>query len=737
MTAMEFPHPKDKLILLKRLPVFSGCTERQLLLIAERTRLVEYKKGEIVYCEGAEANAFYIVVSGRLRIVTGKESGRKTISVLHNGDSFGEISLLTGERHSASVEGLNDTLVLELAKKDFEDVINKIPTLVLHLSRLLSRRLRVKESLGEYTEATIVSVYSPADRVGKTFFAIALTATLKRDTPHEAILVDTSIDHPEQQRYAAGLKPSAKRLAGIPGLLPEKDLNRRLYDHPLGFGVLRVGDLLEASGGERAIAPLFSLLTKRFRYIVIDLPTKVDDQVIKALSQSDLIYLVTDQHRDNVTRTKVFLRRMEDLWETGDQRLKVIVNRMVGIGWPVSVSEIAEELGRPVSFVLPEASAGNRPITPDALSALLETQDSAYAIAVRRISRELSGSVVGLALGSGAALGLAHIGVIKVLEREKIPIDIIAGSSIGALIGGLWASGVSAADLEKMALRFKSPWHIFRLFILDIRLPGFVVVLGLIVAALSGLWMHSWWAFVMGFLGCLPFGMVLGALSGGPIQGAELMRMLERDFAGRAFEDTRIPLKIVAAKPMTRDEIVFESGSIAEAVRASVSIPGIFKPVRRQGRICLDGGVVNPVPVSVLKDAGANRIIAVNVFPSSAELLVSRHAHQKRRDQREAELATRSFPIRFFSWIKQEVTRSVSPLIFDVIMRSMQSMEHQIAAISCEQADLTLQAAVPDSHWLEFYRPEKFIKRGEEAALERLVELKRLTGSQDQTVDKP
>src|SRR3989338_7766135 len=148
----ESPRPQDKVLILRRMPVFASCSEEQLHFIAERTRLVEYKKGESVYQEGEPADAFYMVSSGRLRVFSKEGEREKTLVVLHNGDSFGEISLLTGETHSATVQAINDTLVLQLEKKDFDDVINRIPSLVLYLSRLLSKRLRTKEHAEQFVE---------------------------------------------------------------------------------------------------------------------------------------------------------------------------------------------------------------------------------------------------------------------------------------------------------------------------------------------------------------------------------------------------------------------------------------------------------------------------------------------------------------------------------------------------------------------------------------------------------
>jgi hypothetical protein len=103
----------------------------------------------------------------------------------------------------------------------------------------------------------------------------------------------------------------------------------------------------------------------------------------------------------------------------------------------------------------------------------------------------------------------------------------------------------------------------------------------------------------------------------------------------------------------------------------------------------------------------------------------------RRRVEWDAQLAARSLPLRLMARLRQEVERCFSPLVFDVIMRSMQSMEHQIAEVSCRDADLIMRPTLASSHWLEFMHPEKFIRRGEEEALRHLPKLRQLVGMPD------
>jgi len=732
MTTFEFPRPQDKVLILKRIPVFASCSEEQLLFIGERTRLVEYKKGESVYRQGDPADAFYIISSGRLRVFSTVGDQEKTLVIFHNGDSFGEISLLTGETHSATVEAMNDALVLQLEKRDFDDVINRIPSLVLYLSRLLSKRLRTQQHAGEFAEATIVALHSAAKGVGRTSFAVALAASLKRETGKDTVIVDFSRSEGSQEWLYGAAHPTQTIRHSVALFDSDESYDAALSVHPLGFSVLSASELLVEADAEHIIAPLLSSLTKRFAYILIDLPVEISRPTLKALTQADLIYVMTDANKERVLRTKALIHQVEASVGTLEHRLKVILNMVEPSEESMRLSDITQQLGLPVTFTLPYASStSSGPLSVEELAHLLEARTSPYVLTVRRIARELGGLLVGLALGSGAALGLAHVGILKVIERERIPIDMIAGTSIGAMIAGLWATGHSADELEQMALRFKNPWGIF----LDLGIPIFSVIIGFLAGVCVG-WLAGFWAgFFFGFMVTIALGLILGPLAGGPIQGAQLMTRLQQDFAGKTFEDTWLPLKVIAANPMAREEVVFESGSIAEAVRASVSIPGIFKPVTYKGKVCLDGGVINPIPVSVLKRAGANRVIAVNVFPTTPELALYLQDAQRRRTERDAQLASRSLPIRLLLRVRQELMRSISPLVFDVIMRSMQAMEYQIAEIACRDADLTLRPTLPGSHWLEFFNPEKFILRGEEIALQHLPELRRLAGVREPNVD--
>lgn len=176
---------------------------------------------------------------------------------------------------------------------------------------------------------------------------------------------------------------------------------------------------------------------------------------------------------------------------------------------------------------------------------------------------------VGLALGAGAARGLAHIGVLEVLEENGIPIDIVAGTSMGSVVGCLYANGASGKMIHGLAAQICTmEYH--KLF--DITLPR------------TGL-----------------------------IRGQRVDMIIRTLTGDRLIEQMKLPFAAVAACLEDGTAKVFKSGKAFEAVRASISIPGVFEPVTLDGRTFVDGGVMDRVPVDVAREMGADFVIAVDV----------------------------------------------------------------------------------------------------------------------------
>ncbi|QEZ47102.1 patatin-like phospholipase family protein [Cupriavidus oxalaticus] len=177
---------------------------------------------------------------------------------------------------------------------------------------------------------------------------------------------------------------------------------------------------------------------------------------------------------------------------------------------------------------------------------------------------------IGLALGGGAARGFAHIGVIKALEAQGIHADLVTGTSAGAVVAALYASGLDGFRLNKLALTMDE-------------------------ASIAD------WA--------LPF----GTRFGGWLKGEALQNYVNRQVQNRPIEAMKLPLGIVATDLKTGEKILFRRGNTGQAVRASSSVPGVFQPVSIQGHDYVDGGLVEPVPVDSARAMGADFVIAVNI----------------------------------------------------------------------------------------------------------------------------
>jgi predicted acylesterase/phospholipase RssA/CRP-like cAMP-binding protein len=281
--------------------------------------------------------------------------------------------------------------------------------------------------------------------------------------------------------------------------------------------------------------------------------------------------------------------------------------------------------------------------------------------AIDRIARRIAQRVVGLALSSGGARGIAHIGVLRVLKEEGIPIDLMAGTSAGSLFGALYAAGLSLDEITDFALGMKDKVALSSL-LWDFHLPP-----------RSGL-----------------------------IRGRRTLDYIDKTLGYKTFSDLKIPLYIVAADIMSGEEVIFASGSVAEAVRASISVIGIFSPAFVQGRYLIDGGAVNPVPTSVLAQNGADIIIASSVISSLEE--------QARR--------------------QREKKKGSPPNFLGVVMNMMGIMEREIIKTRMIPVDVVINPRVEIYNSMEYDKAKEFIRLGEEAAQEEIDRIKELISPQ-------
>jgi len=252
---------------------------------------------------------------------------------------------------------------------------------------------------------------------------------------------------------------------------------------------------------------------------------------------------------------------------------------------------------------------------------------------------------IGLALGSGGSRGLAHIGVIKALEENNIPIDFIAGSSIGAMVGGFYAAGLDIKKMEEIAL--DTNWRRIVSLLADPRLKQ------------------------------------------GLIGGEKIKAFIESYINGKKIEDCKIPCAIVATDLKTGEIAVLDKGAMTPAIRASISIPLIFKPEKISGRILADGGLSAPIPVDVVRNMGADLVIAVNL---------DGYYHDG-------------------EW---------KPGWYDIANDSLNILRHHLALLNVDKADIVINVDVGKNYWYQFANGRDKILAGEKAAKEMLPRLQEI-----------
>lgn len=297
-----------------------------------------------------------------------------------------------------------------------------------------------------------------------------------------------------------------------------------------------------------------------------------------------------------------------------------------------------------------------------------------------------------LVLGSGGARGLAHVGVIKAIEERNIHVDIVTGTSIGAFIGGLYASGMNSSSMEKIIN------EVDKVMMAKILIPKF--------------------------------------FSPGFIDNKRIIDFIHELAGDIKIEDMRIPFAAVATDLITGEEVVFTKGFLKDAIMASMAIPTVLQPVYSNNRYLIDGGLCNPLPISVALEMKAQCVIAVNVSPNPKRFTQK----IKSKKAEEVNLLLKKLPA-FFSYFradnKTELPLSIaddtvakdseelaySPSLLNIFLQSISISTYNLMTQHLRHAkpDILISPKLENFDMMDFYKGNEIVKSGYEAAKKSLL----------------
>ena len=640
----------DGLYFLKRNPLFSPLGEPVLSELVSRLKTVPLEKGAMLLREGDAGEGLYLIKMGRVRLISHSEKGEdKTLAFLGRGDAVGELALLTGEPHSFSVTADTKCEVLILSKADFDAILEAHPLLGIHLSRALSKRLAVSfhPPQDKPKAPQMIALVPGVSHEAMLLSTINLAISLVEQTRRKILLLDFSQRCGDIAR-ALGLHPSLM----ADNALREEDvldwdlLRQMTTTHPSGLELISIHPRQLKENLLGAVPSLLGLLKDRYDFILILLPAEKDVLCQVALREADKVLLILwDQALDLGEAAKLSLQE----------------NRQ-GTNTPVTVVLLqhpSSANATPADFRIPWTEMFHQPFRETGSPYLSSAQAAPAIAALDRLARALGKLRVGLAMGSGAAYGYALVGLLKVFEREGIPIDMVSGTSMGALLGSFYCAGNSPARIQEIARGITKRW-LFENIFGDLTFPHSGFMAGQTLSA-----------FLRSILGLIEFHQLL------------------------------IPFAAVATDIRTGHEVVIKEGRVADAVRASTSLPILFAPFRFKDHYLVDGGLVNPVPTSTVANMGADILISVNL---TAKPSIRRGLGRRR-----------GFPL---------VPRS--PSMVEVFFKMIYTMQYEIAQARTEIANVVVAPDMRDFMWTDFHRSEEILKVGETAAEEAVAKIKTL-----------
>lgn len=504
------PIDTDIVPFLASTELFGGIDESVLSKIATDLEWLQIPGGKFLIRQGESADSLYIVINGRLRVtVINKDGSAKVVGEVGRGECVGEMALLTDEPRSANVYALRDTSLLKLGQAGFNHLLEEYPQALGQISRLLVKRLQ--QSIHSYN-------------FGKTVTTIAVLA-VDRNVPATQFTQDLV--------WALDSTGSTLHLS-----------SDRLASYRNGSQI----EFLEDNASNTEFVSWLNEQETKYRFIIYEADRELSAWTKRCIRQADRILIVAQ------AQSCPLAEQLQDLRLTLNQSDSIAPRELILLH-----SENSQQVSGTQNWL------DLFPFDSHHQIRLNDRKD------IQRLVRSLTGKAVGLVLGGGGARGLAHIGVLRAIDEAGISIDSLGGTSMGAIIGALYALGFKYEDIfSKIATAFNSSSGLF-----DWTLP------------------------------------IVSLTSGGKISAA-----LRDTFGDTQIEDLWLNFFCISSNLTRAKVMVHERGLLWKCLRASCALPGIIPPILYDSDLLLDGGLLNNLPIDVMNSrCKGGAVIAIDVSP--------------------------------------------------------------------------------------------------------------------------
>ncbi len=599
---------------------FNRLKKSQVKELLNISSLREYKKGEIIYREGENPGYFYFLVKGRVVAISSIEGREREIELIKKGTPFGIISLFTKDPHSVTTKAIENCLIVVIREDKFRNFVEKSPFLAFYFSQVLSRRVKKRADRPKriFKSTGIVSILD-GDYMQLFSVVIELAGLLSLHNKKEVIVVEASSSGSFVLPGVVGENVDTFNLDGE----FREDLSVRKIKG-VNFLCLKMDTTFKDE--------LFSFgnfLLENYHFIFYIIRKEDIDYWLTVFNVVNHIYILCNRLDKDVFLSKK-IKSITDKFKYIEKTVRVILTDRDGY---------------------PEVGQA-RKHRDEEIVILGKRGHKDYKKRLGHLERVLAEKTLGLALGSGGAYGLAHIGVLKAIAESNVPLDMVCGSSIGSVIAAMWALGFSFKDMgtavDLLSRRIK---------------------------------LFSFTSFTFPFRGI--------------VKARRLEGVFKEIFGRRSFKDVVCPLAVVAFNFKKRQIVAIDEGLIYKAVSASCAMPGIFEPVVFNNEMFLDGGVLSPLPTKILLQFDIKKIVAANVTPRREEI---RNVYRKKS---------------IFN-------------VFDFIFGSIETMQQEFIRGSLDISDVVIHPDLGDLSWTDFSAKDEFIKRGYEATLRVLPQIKEL-----------